>query len=91
MPGETATFASREQALAELERAQRAEGLGDRRPHEHRGERLLDLPLPGPGLGEPVDQRVAPRLVLVARPPVTQSCGPRSATIAPIWIGVGMP
>src|SRR5437867_2176871 len=44
------------QELGELERAEAAEGVGDRRPHEHRALRLGHVPA---DLVEPVDEDVA--------------------------------
>src|SRR6058998_1665053 len=44
------------QELGELERAEATEGVGDRRPHEHRALRLGHVPA---DLVEPVDQNVA--------------------------------
>src|SRR5437762_240557 len=45
-----------DEQLGELERAERAEGLGDGRPHEHRALRLGDRP---PELVQSVDEDVA--------------------------------
>src|SRR4029077_5744291 len=49
-----------QQELGELKRAHIAQWLRNRRPHEHRGARLLDRPS---GAIEPVDQHVAPAAI----------------------------
>ena len=63
MPGLTATSASRASSQGELERAESAELLGDRRPDEHRPARRLDVPA---GAVEPVAQDVAAAAVDLA-------------------------
>ena len=63
MPGLTATSASRASLQRELQRAERAEALGDRRPDEHRPLRRLDVPA---GAGEAADERVAAAAVDLA-------------------------
>src|SRR5256712_14120725 len=54
-----------DEQLGELERAQTAEGFGDRRPHEHRALRLRHAP---PALVEPTHPHVPALPVELAHP-----------------------
>ena len=66
-PATTATFASREQLLGELDRAQRAIGLGDLAPR--RTSRPSGISTIQPASCRPLHQHVAALLVLRARSP----------------------
>src|SRR6185295_17498309 len=52
-----------QEQLRELDAAEIAEALGDRRPGEHRGPRQRHVPT---GLRQPLDQHVAPLAVALA-------------------------
>ena len=76
-----------DQQLGELHRTERVEGLGDRRPGEHRRRRG--------GMSQPARAKLSTRHRGARgrwqRISSTQSCGPLSAAAAATWIGVKAP